>query len=160
MEAFHQALHALFGHDLTAQAQANQWLNDFTTTSDAWHAALSLLDPSSPSQIAFFCANILLTKARRDWDDLPTSDRMAISQQASARLSSLSSRPPGSGIESAGGSEALVTHRLALALAAMAAQSGTDSAVQFAEQALAMASGAAQGGSEVRATYPHILHFK
>ena len=141
MEAssFHQALYALFGNDPIAQTQANQWLTDFASKPEAWQASLSLLDPSNPSQIAFFCANILLTKARRDWTETSPSDRMAITQQASAQLTALSAAP----------ASAVVSQRLALALAAMAAQSGPPAAAQFVEQALHMAASAVQGGSEV-----------
>eukprot|EP00955_Chlamydomonas_euryale_P102196 365401-Chlamydomonas_euryale.AAC.2 len=79
MEAhFHQALFALFGADPSAQAAANGWLAGFASTSDAWSAALGLLNGQTPPPVAFFCANMLLSKARAEWGGLGGDQRQQL----------------------------------------------------------------------------------
>lgn len=73
--SFHQALHALFGSDPNAQHEANTWLTSFATTPEAWGGCLSLLEPSTPAQAAFFAANMLLSKARSEWGGLEQTMR-------------------------------------------------------------------------------------
>lgn len=67
---------ALYGGSGPDQAQANSWLNAFSNQPAAWDAGLALLDPARPEQTRFFCANMLLTKARKEWHRLP-GDRQA-----------------------------------------------------------------------------------
>ena len=79
---FHSALHALFGHDAAAQHEANAWLIAFSPRPEAWQAAVALLEPDSPAQASFFCANMLLSKARLEWSTMPQEQRDHISQLA------------------------------------------------------------------------------
>jgi hypothetical protein len=77
---FQQALSALFGSDPCQQQQANIWLQSFSNAPAAWEAAACLVEPSAPTNVAFFCANILLSKARNDFSSLPVEQQSAISQ--------------------------------------------------------------------------------
>jgi hypothetical protein len=72
---FLAALQALFGRDAAAQQQANAWLQSFSTTPAAWEAAFATLEPSQPDDIAFFCANLLLTKLRNEWHKLDAQQK-------------------------------------------------------------------------------------
>ena len=80
MHLFHEAVNALFGSDPGLQSQANQWITEFSSKPEAWQAALSFIDPSSPSHVSFFCANVLLSKARREWSSMGSDQRTAISE--------------------------------------------------------------------------------
>ena len=67
-----QAIAALYaGIGGEAQQQANQWLNSFSAQPQAWDACLELLDPQQSAEVCFFCANMLLTKVRKEWHKVP-----------------------------------------------------------------------------------------
>jgi hypothetical protein len=74
-DPFHAALNALFGHDPGAQAHANTWLAHYATTHEAWAGCVGLLEPSTPPQVAFFAANMLLSKTRSEWGSLGQDQR-------------------------------------------------------------------------------------
>lgn len=76
--AFSQAITALFGSDALAQAQANSYLNDFSTNIESWNCAVSLIGPSSEESVAFFCANLLLNKTRKEWPQTSQQIRLPI----------------------------------------------------------------------------------
>ena len=63
------AIRALYGQDTAQQTAASSWLNSFSTSAEAWPVALALLDEQS-LEASFFAANMLLSKARRDWHRL------------------------------------------------------------------------------------------
>ena len=63
------AIRALYGQDTAQQTAASLWLNSFSTSAEAWPVALALLDEQS-LEASFFAANMLLSKARRDWHRL------------------------------------------------------------------------------------------
>jgi hypothetical protein len=89
--ALAQAISALYGGHGDAQQQANQWLNSFSHQPQAWEACLELLDPGRDAEVCFFCANMLLTKARKDWHKVPAEQqaRMAALIRCAARAPSL-----------------------------------------------------------------------
>ncbi|GAX80410.1 hypothetical protein CEUSTIGMA_g7849.t1 [Chlamydomonas eustigma] len=128
---FHQALSAFFGSDPSQQQQANIWLQGFSATSGAWEAAASLVEPSVPTNISFFCANMLLSKARNDFSSMPIDQQPAISQMISIKLQAISSAAPQPG-------SLLVLERLSSALACTAALSGASASAHFVEQAVQM----------------------
>lgn len=71
-----QAIAALYaGIGGESQQQANQWLNAFTAQPQAWDACLELLDPAQSAEVVFFCANMLLTKVRKEWHKLPNDQQ-------------------------------------------------------------------------------------
>ncbi|KAH7433969.1 hypothetical protein KP509_07G095100 [Ceratopteris richardii] len=73
-----QALQALY-HDPspTTRNAANQWLQDFQQSLEAWQISDSLLhDPSINLEVLYFCAQTLRTKIQRDFDDLPLDSRI------------------------------------------------------------------------------------
>lgn len=74
-EQFQAAILALYGADPAAQQAANQWLNDFAPSASAWDACLAGIDASASPTAAFFCANMILTKLRREWGKLPAEQR-------------------------------------------------------------------------------------
>lgn len=59
--------------------EASIWLNSFAETPEAWEISVSLLDPSRSAFVQFFAANLLLSKARREWSQLSQQDRSSIS---------------------------------------------------------------------------------
>ncbi len=63
------AIRALYGQDAAQQTVASTWLNSFSISAEAWPVALALLDEQS-LEASFFAANMLLSKARRDWHRL------------------------------------------------------------------------------------------
>ena len=63
------AIHTLYGQDTAQQSAASAWLNSFSNSADAWPLALTLLDETS-LEARFFAANMILSKARRDWSRL------------------------------------------------------------------------------------------
>ena len=63
------AIRALYGQETAQQTAASSWLNSFSTSVEAWPVALALLDEQS-LEASFFAANMLLSKARRDWHRL------------------------------------------------------------------------------------------
>lgn len=70
--ALAQAIGALYGGiGGEAQQQANAWLNGFAAQPQAWEACLELLDPAQNAEVCFFCANMLLTKVRKEWHKVP-----------------------------------------------------------------------------------------
>lgn len=74
------AISALYGPDPTQQQAANTWLNTFSKTPEAWAAALAVLDPANgaPTEAAFFCANLLLSKTRDEWGRLSPEHRVEL----------------------------------------------------------------------------------
>ena len=63
------AIHTLYGQDTAQQSAASAWLNSFSNSAEAWPLALTLLDETS-LEARFFAANMILSKARRDWSRL------------------------------------------------------------------------------------------
>ena len=76
-QLFLDALQALYGGTAGAeqQAAANSWLNAFAAAPEAWPICLELMAPTAAPTTAFFCANLLLTKMRREWGRLPAEQR-------------------------------------------------------------------------------------
>jgi hypothetical protein len=72
-----EALHNSFSPEHSKEASV--WLNSFAEASEAWEISLALLEPSRPASVQFFVANLLLTKARREWGQLPHNSRSRIS---------------------------------------------------------------------------------
>lgn len=73
------AISALYGHRAAgheSQQQANQWLNAFSQQPQAWDACLELLDPARDPEVSFFCANMLLTKVRKEWHKVPPDQQL------------------------------------------------------------------------------------
>ncbi|GFR45790.1 hypothetical protein Agub_g7244, partial [Astrephomene gubernaculifera] len=90
-QQFRAALAALNGTEPTRQSAANLWLNDFQHTPEAWGAALALLDPASGASAdeAFFAANLLTSKTRREWGRLNAQQRSELAEAFSSKLHSL-----------------------------------------------------------------------
>jgi len=53
--------------DETLRRQAHTWLQDYSTTPEAWESCIQLLESSS-KEVQFFCSNILYTKVKKEWD--------------------------------------------------------------------------------------------
>lgn len=90
-EQFQSAIQALYGSDPISQQQANQWLNDFTANGAAWDICLTCIDVHASDTTAFFCANMLLTKIRKEWAKVPVVQRgnlSAVVRYASSALCS------------------------------------------------------------------------
>jgi hypothetical protein len=92
MSEFLFALTGLFdpSSDPTTRANANAWLTDFASKPEAWQAALAVISvqflgpPSDVSteaiaQASFFCANLILTKTRKEWHRMSPEERSAVS---------------------------------------------------------------------------------
>jgi hypothetical protein len=71
------AISALYGGvGGQTQQQANAWLNSFSQQPQAWEACLELLDPALDAEVGFFCANMLLTKTRKEWHKVPRDQQL------------------------------------------------------------------------------------
>ncbi|KAI5076843.1 hypothetical protein GOP47_0008908 [Adiantum capillus-veneris] len=104
------ALQALY-HDPKADTRgaANQWLQEFQHSLEAWQISDNLLhNPSSTLEVLYFCAQTLRTKIQRDFDDLPTSSRIPLRDSVLILLKRFQHGP------------ASVRTQLCLALAALA----------------------------------------
>ncbi|CAI5527967.1 unnamed protein product, partial [Closterium sp. Naga37s-1] len=53
------------------KSQANAWLTSFAATPAAWGVAASLVESAQSMEVRYFCANLLLSKARSDLSALP-----------------------------------------------------------------------------------------
>lgn len=82
VEQLKAALVAFFGQDPAQQHAANLWLNNFSPTSEAWGAALALIEPGSGATLeqAFFAANMLATKTRNEWGRLSPQQRAELTE--------------------------------------------------------------------------------
>lgn len=80
MEDAARAIEALHNpNDPERSKEASIWLNSFAEAPEAWELSVGLLDPRRPVFVQFFVANLLLTKARREWAHLPQPKRQSIS---------------------------------------------------------------------------------
>ncbi|KAK9830032.1 hypothetical protein WJX72_009312 [[Myrmecia] bisecta] len=68
-----EAINALYHHpDEKVKKQANQWLEDWQQTLDAWSVSDAVLHDASASMEAhYFTAQTLRTKVQRDFEELP-----------------------------------------------------------------------------------------
>ncbi|CAI7924569.1 unnamed protein product [Closterium sp. NIES-54] len=57
------------------KSQANAWLTSFAATPAAWGVAASLVESAQSMEVRYFCANLLLSKARSDLSALPPDSR-------------------------------------------------------------------------------------
>ncbi|GJP81422.1 hypothetical protein CLOP_g11573 [Closterium sp. NIES-67] len=57
------------------KAQANAWLTSFAATPAAWGVAANLVESAQSMEVRYFCANLLLSKARSDLPSLPPDAR-------------------------------------------------------------------------------------
>ncbi|XP_024389574.1 transportin MOS14 [Physcomitrium patens] len=107
-----EALQALYHHpDPSIRNNANQWLDDFQHTFDAWQISDSLLhDQSSSLEALYFAAQTIRTKVQRDFEDLPASAPTSLRASLMALLMKFRQGP------------AAVRTQLCLAMAALAVQ--------------------------------------
>jgi len=118
----------LSGNDPQQRRAADTWLNSFTSQPAAWEASLQLL--GDRPEVAYFAANMLLTKVRREWSQLSPQQRAAVSTSVSQALFAAAAGA------TAVGSPPLAARRLCLVLAAAGARSPPAEAVVFVQQAL------------------------
>lgn len=79
MEDVARAVEALHNpYDPQRSKEASIWLNSFAEAPEAWELSVGLLDPRRPVFLQFFVANLLLTKARREWAHLSQLQRQSI----------------------------------------------------------------------------------
>jgi hypothetical protein len=69
------AIAALHGTDADRAALANQWLLGFSASPSALATCVHLLGGERDANVEFFCATILLTRMRADWQKLPDEAR-------------------------------------------------------------------------------------
>ncbi|KAG0561064.1 hypothetical protein KC19_9G034400 [Ceratodon purpureus] len=107
-----EALQALYHHpDPSIRNAANQWLDEFQHTMEAWQISDSLLhDPSSSLEALYFSAQTIRTKVQRDFEDLPPSAPLSLRASLMALLMKFRQGP------------ATVRTQLCLAMAALAVQ--------------------------------------
>lgn len=115
----------LCSHDGAAQQSADAWLAFFAASPSAWRACTSLLLHAQP-EVAYFAANVILTKVRREWGETPPPQRASLFAALSAALLPASSAP-------------LVARRLSLSLAAACVRGAPGDAAAFVASALELA---------------------
>jgi transportin-3 len=103
---------ALYHHpDPSIRNAANQWLDDFQHTMEAWQISDSVLhDPSSSLETLYFSAQTIRTKVQRDFEDLPPSAPLSLRASLMTLLMKFRQGP------------AAVRTQLCLAMAALAVQ--------------------------------------
>ena len=104
-----QAVSVLHGtQDLEQRKSANEWLNGFAKTREAWNTSLDLVGVNNghATEVQFFAANMLCNKVKNDFGDLVTEEeRRGILGAIVAKLRSV-----------LGAEDHLVKERLGLAL--------------------------------------------
>lgn len=120
------AVGTLYGSDPVSANDANAWLQQVAASPQAWELCLRVLAaPAHGQETLYFAANVLLSKVRREWGDLPQDTRTHLTQAMSGQLQGVAELP-------------LVAERLCLALGAAAAASGPDVAREFAQSSLGL----------------------
>ncbi|MEW5296974.1 MAG: hypothetical protein WDW36_000215 [Sanguina aurantia] len=113
------------------QGQANTWLQAFSSTDEAWHAALQLLQPAVASEVQFFACNMLLSKIRSSWGCLTSENKAGLFSALTQTLAALLEQPS---------TPLLVRERMVLVCAAVVAMTGGDAVTTFVGRAVALAS--------------------
>ncbi|SJX61756.1 related to MTR10-involved in nuclear protein import [Sporisorium reilianum f. sp. reilianum] len=95
IEAVMQALNTLYTDpNNQAKASANQWLQNFQQTSEAWQTANSLLLASElPLEPRLFAAQTFRTKITFDLEQVPSQQRVALRDTLLTALSAYASGP-------------------------------------------------------------------
>eukprot|EP00884_Botryococcus_braunii_P018983 jgi/Botrbrau1/5769/Bobra.0134s0036.1 len=109
---------------------ASLFLNLFAEAPEAWEISVGLLDPSRPAFVQFFVANVLLTKARREWSQLSQQSQSSISAAVSAAIDR---------VLLGDGADVNVLQRLAMALACFAVRGDVNHLPGFLEHAISKA---------------------
>ncbi|CAI5483395.1 unnamed protein product [Closterium sp. Yama58-4] len=102
------------------KSQANAWLTSFAATPAAWGVAASLVESAQSMEVRYFCANLLLSKARSDLGALPPDSRAELGAHLLRLVASYmtnSSVPP------------VVLSRVCLVVAAVALRSANQHAL-------------------------------
>ncbi|WOL09630.1 transportin MOS14 [Canna indica] len=91
-----EALNALYHHpDDAVRARADNWLQDFQRTIDAWQVSDNLLhDSSSNIETLIFCSQTLRSKVQRDFEELPLDSFRPLRDSLYTLLKKLSKGPP------------------------------------------------------------------
>ncbi|KAF9624704.1 hypothetical protein IFM89_012997 [Coptis chinensis] len=91
-----EALNVLYHHpDDSIRSQADNWLQDFQRTIDAWQVADNLLhDPSSNLETLIFCSQTLRSKVQRDFEELPSEAFRPLRDSLNALLKKLHKGSP------------------------------------------------------------------
>nr|CAB3499380.1 unnamed protein product [Digitaria exilis] len=95
-ETVKQALAALYHHpDDGIRTAADQWLQEFQHTLDAWQVADSLLhDESSNLETLIFCSQTLRSKVQRDFEELPSEAFRSLQDSLYVLLKKFNKGPP------------------------------------------------------------------
>ena len=104
-----QAVAVLYGtQDPAERNRANEWLNTFAETTEAWETSLNLvgLNNGHAVEVQFFAANMLYNKVRREFHALGEGEKQGVLQALRAKLQSIVSSNDG-----------LVKDRVAMSLA-------------------------------------------
>ena len=125
MASLGAAVSVLYGRTTSAEEkrQANEWLNAFATTLDAWEASLAHIAPGFELNVQFFAANMLLTKVKKEWRTLSEDQRRGVLAAVRGRLQAALQEETAQAREDA----RLVRERLAMALTTGAILSGDPS---------------------------------
>ena len=75
------AVGTLYGSDPVSANDANAWLQQVAASPQAWELCLRVLAaPAHGQETLYFAANVLLSKVRREWGDLPQDTRTHLTQ--------------------------------------------------------------------------------
>ncbi|KAI5683582.1 hypothetical protein M9H77_04810 [Catharanthus roseus] len=90
------ALNALYHHpDDAVRMQADQWLQEFQRTIDAWQVADNLLhDVTSNQETLIFCSQTLRSKVQRDFEELPSEAFRSLRDSLNTLLRTFHKGPP------------------------------------------------------------------
>lgn len=132
--AAQSAIQALYGSDSSQRQAANVWLAEYASSEQAWEC-MQLLQGDLAPEVQFFSVNLIISKVRHAWRQLQPDARHQIQSfvrnKLEDRISNASNR--------------LVTQRLCLLLAAMAAADGAEAAAVLLNRAIQLTTGASNG---------------
>ncbi|KAL6997249.1 Transportin mos14 [Sarracenia purpurea var. burkii] len=91
-----EALNALYHHpDDAVRMQADQWLQEFQRTIDAWQVSDNLLhDVTSNQETLIFCSQTLRSKVQRDFEELPSEAFRPLRDSLNSLLKTFRKGPP------------------------------------------------------------------
>lgn len=155
--AAHSAIQALYGSDSAQRQAANVWLTEYASSEQAWEC-MQLLQGDVAPEVQFFSVNLVISKVRHAWSQLQPDARQQIQGFARyppseillslkcAKLSahaSLHRHKLEDRVSNA--SNRLITQRLCLLLAAMAAADGAEAGAVLVNHAVQLTTGSTNG---------------
>ncbi|KAL3145521.1 hypothetical protein ABBQ32_003345 [Trebouxia sp. C0010 RCD-2024] len=132
--AAQSAIQALYGSDSALRQAANAWLTHYASSEQGWEC-MQLLQGGVAPEVQFFSVNLIISKVRHAWRQLQPDTRQQIQSFVRSKLEDRVSNA----------SNRLITQRLCLLLAAMAAADGAEAGAVLVNHAVQLKTGSTNG---------------